>query len=135
MNDSLFWLALTTVFTALMWMPYILNSFVVRGLMPTMSYPDDPPPLSPWAQRAHRAHNNAVQNLALFAPLVLALAILDQRGDAIAIATIVYFAARILHFVVYVAKIPLVRTVAFLTGWGAVVFLGIQLLTSLAAAG
>lgn len=132
MTDSLFWLALTVLLTAVMWIPYVLNSFIVRGLMATMSYPDDPPPLSAWAQRAQKAHTNAVHNLVLFAPLVVGLAMLDQRTESVALATIVYFGARLAHYVVYVAKIPVLRTVAFLAGWAVVAFLAVKLLTALA---
>ena len=58
MNSAIFWLGISIVATAVMWLPYVLNSFAVRGIMPTMGYDTDLPELSPWAQRAKKAHLN-----------------------------------------------------------------------------
>ena len=71
-NELLHWLGLIVIFTGLLWLPYVLNSFMVRGLMQTMGFREDLPPLPPWAQRAKKAHYNAVENLVLFAPVLIA---------------------------------------------------------------
>ena len=73
MSHELFWLVMTTAMTGLMWLPYILDRIMVRGLMATMANPSpNDKPQSPWAQRLMAAHVNAVENLVIFAPLVLA---------------------------------------------------------------
>src|SRR5690348_17324885 len=57
MSKELFWLSLTLAMTALFFLPYVLNRIMVRGLWATMANPSpDDTPLSPWAQRAQRAH-------------------------------------------------------------------------------
>ena len=56
----------------------------VRGLWATMDNPSPgDKPQSPWAQRLYFAHTNAVDNLAVFAPLVLILNSIDysSTGD------------------------------------------------------
>ena len=61
-------------------MPYILDRIMVRGLMGAMANPSrNDKPQSPWAQRLYFAHTNAVENLVIFAPLVL---ILDAQGHS-----------------------------------------------------
>ena len=66
---SLVWVS---TFTAVLWIPYVLNRIMVRGIVSTVGYPVDPPPLAPWAQRLRAAHANAVENLVVFAVLMLA---------------------------------------------------------------
>ena len=46
-----------------MWMPYVLNLIMVRGLIDAVGYPGDPAPLSSWATRMKAAHVHAVENL------------------------------------------------------------------------
>jgi uncharacterized MAPEG superfamily protein len=72
---------------------------------------------SPWAQRAIKAHYNAVENLAIFAPAVLVAHLLSISTPATKAAVVVYFFARLLHFVVYSAGIPAARTLTFTAGW------------------
>ena len=73
MSHELFWLVMTTAMTGLMWVPYILDRMMVRGMMGALANPSPADkPQSPWAQRLMAAHVNAVENLIIFAPLVLA---------------------------------------------------------------
>ena len=72
-----------------------------------------------WAQRARRAHANAVENIAVFAPLMLIAVLIDRTGDATALAAAVFFFARLGHFIAYALAIPAARVILFLVGWGA----------------
>ena len=121
MTPELYWLALTALMTALFWVPYILDRFAVRGLLPAVSdtAPETGAPHSVWAQRAMRAHQNAVENLAIFAPLVLAAHILNISTPVTQMAAAGYFFARLAHFAVYTLGIPVARTLAFAAGWAA----------------
>lgn len=134
MTRELFWLTLTVVMTGLMWMPYILDRIQVRGLMDAMGY-DHPgqAPQSPWAQRMMKAHANAVENLVIFATLVLIVDSIGISNNATVTACVVYFFARLLHFVAYTAAIPVVRTLAFAVGFFAQAVLALQILTANAA--
>jgi len=117
MTTELMYLALVTTFTAVMWIPYVLNRILVGGVMDAVGYPDDPKPLAAWAVRMKAAHSNAVENLVIFAALVLiANAAGVSNGCTVAVAA-VYFWARVAHFFAYTFRIPWVRTVAFTIGW------------------
>jgi len=101
MSRELMWLTLTVILTGLMWLPYTLDRVKVRGLMGSMANPSrTDKPQSAWAMRLYFAHTNAVENLMIFAPLVL---ILDSQGhstESTAIACAVYFWARLAHAIV-----------------------------------
>jgi len=129
MSAELYWLAFTVLMTALFPVPYVLNRIARRGLMATMANPSpDDPPLAPWAERGRRAHANAVENLVLFAPLAIAVHVM-QRGDALtAGACALYFVSRLLHYVIYVAGLPVLRTLAYAGGLVAVVLLAARVL-------
>jgi uncharacterized MAPEG superfamily protein len=119
MNTELRYLTYVALFTALMWIPYILNEIVVRGLVGAVGYPQNPKPLSPWAARMKAAHYNAIENLAVFATLVLVANALHLGGRAIALSCVAYFWARVAHLLAYTFAIPWVRTLAFLVGFAA----------------
>ncbi len=121
MTTELYWLTLTVLMTALFWLPYILDRLAVRGVVPALAdtRPEGGGPHSLWAQRAIRAHTNAVENLAIFVPAVLVAHLLNISTPATRMAVVVYFIARLIHFIVYTAGVPVARTLAFAVGWGA----------------
>ena len=118
MTKELLWLMLTVILTGLLWVPYIIDRIMVRGLMGAMANPSrHDKAQSPWAHRLYFAHTNAVENLIFFAPLVL---ILDAQGhstEATVIACAVYFWARLVHVIVYTMGVPVLRTLAFAVGF------------------
>jgi uncharacterized MAPEG superfamily protein len=124
MSKELFWLALTVAMTLLFWVPYILDRANVRGLTGAMANPSPADkPQSAWAQRMMNAHTNAVENLVLFAPLVLIVEMLKLNNSTTALACAVYFWARLAHFIVYSAGIAVARTLAFTVAWLALMVL------------
>jgi uncharacterized MAPEG superfamily protein len=117
-TTELYWLTLTALMTALYWVPYVLNRMAVTGLGNTLAgTAPDIGKLSDWAQRASRAHTNAIENLAIFAPIVLTAHVLGVSNGATRGAVVVYFFARLAHYVVYSAAIPAARTLAFTAAW------------------
>src|SRR5246127_5591631 len=118
LTPELFWLALTVILTELLWVPYILNRCMVRGLGGAMANPTPgAKPHAPWATRLMFAHDNAVENLVIFAPLVLILAQIDYSTKWTVWACVVYFWARLAHLIVYVMGLPVFRTLAFTVGF------------------
>jgi uncharacterized MAPEG superfamily protein len=114
MSKELFWLTLTVVMTGLIWVPYILDRIQVFGLMQAIGNPSpDNPPQSAWAQRMMAAHVNAVENLVIFAPLVLTAHVLGISNGVTVGACAVYFWARLAHLLVYTIGIPGLRTLSF----------------------
>ena len=110
-----------------MWVPYILNLILVRGLIDAVGYPENPPPLAEWAERMKKAHYNSVENLVVFAALVLVAHVAGVNNDTTALACTVYFWSRLVHLVAYTLAVPWVRTLSFFVAWGAQVALLLQL--------
>jgi uncharacterized MAPEG superfamily protein len=118
MTRELFWLTLTVGLTGLMWVPYILDRILVRGMMGAMANPSPKAKAqSAWAQRLYFAHTNAVENLVIFAPLVLILDTMGHSTESTAIACAVYFWARLAHGLVYAIGVPVLRTLTFAVGF------------------
>lgn len=128
MKTELFYLILVAAFTGLMWLPYILDRLMVRGIADAVGYPENPKPQSPWARRLMKAHVNAVENLAVFATLVLVAHALGLSNNTIAMASLVYFWARIVHALAYTVAVPWVRTLSFAVGFFAQAAVAWQLL-------
>jgi uncharacterized MAPEG superfamily protein len=74
-------------------------------------------PHAEWATRLMFAHDNAIENLIIFAPLVLILAEIDYSSKWTALACAVYFWARVAHLIVYTLGLPVFRTLAFTVGF------------------
>jgi uncharacterized MAPEG superfamily protein len=130
MSHELFWLVMTVAMTGLMWVPYTLDRVAVRGLTGAMANPGPTDkPQSAWAQRLMAAHVNAIENLVIFAPLVLATQDLNVNlaTPTTTIACQLYFWSRLVHAVVYTLGIPVLRTLAFVGGFVAQVMLVLAL--------
>jgi len=128
MKTELLYLTLTTVLTGLLWVPYILDRIATWGLVEAVGYPADPKPQSPWARRLMKAHANAVENLVVFAALVLVAHLVSVSNAATAMACVVFFWARVVHVLAYTFGIPWVRTLAFAVGFFAQATIAWQLL-------
>ncbi|WP_426615920.1 MAPEG family protein [Bradyrhizobium sp. McL0616] len=130
-TTELYCLTLISAATAMMWVPYVVARMTTHGVLraigtPGPGYPED----APWADRARRAHLNAIENLAVFAPLVLVGAIIEVSTRATALSAQIYVAARLAHYVIYAAGVPVIRTFAFLIGACATLVFAVELLLS-----
>ncbi|HAQ50659.1 MAG TPA: MAPEG family protein [Gammaproteobacteria bacterium] len=117
MSQELYWLTLVTLFTGLLWLPYILQRFANDGFLPTLlgkGTSND----ADWAVRVSKAHKNAVENLVIFAPLVLIVYVTNSATELTAQAAMIYFFARISHALMYALGISILRTFSFLIGVG-----------------
>lgn len=130
MTTELTYLAWVTAMTAIFWMPYVINLIAVRGIVDAVGYPENPKPIAPWATRMKAAHANAVENLVIFAALVLIAHTAGISNEITVNACIVYFWARLVHFSVYAMRIPWLRTFAFLTAFGAQIAIAWQILSA-----
>lgn len=129
LSGEMYWLLLTIVFTALMWVPYILNRMREFGVLKALWDPwGETATQVPWANRMMAAHVNAVENLVIFAPLVVMLQIFDVHSETTAVACMIYFAARVVHFLVFTFAVPVLRVISFVTGFVAQMVLAYQLL-------
>lgn len=127
---SLQWLAATALMTALFWMPYVLERMVSLGVLGALKTvePEEELRQAIWARRAKRAHYNAVENLVVFATLVLvAQAMGKADASQVLLASQVYFWARLIHFPVLTLGIPGLRTVAYLASFAAQIMVAIEI--------
>jgi uncharacterized MAPEG superfamily protein len=124
MSQELYWLVLTVAMTGLLWVPYILDRIMIRGTMGATANPSpNDKPQSAWAQRMIAAHANSVENLVVFASLVLTAHALNLHTATTAFACALFFWCRLAYVAVYTAGIPVVRTLAFAGGFVAQVML------------
>jgi uncharacterized MAPEG superfamily protein len=79
--------------------------------LPTLAGNREPEPVpTGWAGRARRAHHNMLESLVLFAALVLVAAVGQKTNSVTALRAQIFFWARLVYALVYVAGIPWVRT-------------------------
>jgi uncharacterized MAPEG superfamily protein len=129
LTSELYALTVISMATALMWVPYVMARMITHGPMAAVGNPGPGYPVDqPWVDRAKRAHVNAIENLAVFAPLVLIAAIAGLSTPATVTAAYVFVVARLAHYVIYAAGIPILRTLAFLGGACATLVIAAELL-------
>ncbi len=122
MTTELSVLAWTAALCGVLWLPYILQGILTRGLVRAMGYPrPDDKKLPDWAQRSHRAHMNLIENIGPFAVLILVAHLSGMSGETTAMAATVFLWARVVQAAVHIAGIPYVRTLAFFASWLAMV--------------
>lgn len=71
------------------------------------------PEMTGWAGRAQRAHRNMLENLILFAILVLVAHAAGIRNGTTLLGAQLFFWGRIAHAAIYIAGIPWIRTIAW----------------------
>jgi len=128
MTPELHYLSMIAAFTALLWIPYVLNILSINSISDTVGYPATPLVLSPWAERLKKAHYNTVENLVVFASLVLVAHALGISNAATTSAAAAFFWARIVYPFAYTFAIPWLRTITFAIAWGGVICIAWQVL-------
>lgn len=129
LSSEMYWLILTIIMTSLFWVPYIINRMIEQGILNALW---DPYGLTDteknWARRMIQAHENAIENLIIFAPLVLAVQITGTNTATTATVCMIYFFTRLAHYFVFTFAVSLLRVVTFLVGFGVQLVLALTLL-------
>ena len=86
------------------------------------------PELTGWAGRAHRAHNNMIQNLVLFAALVLAAVAAGRTNNMTLLGAELFLWARVAHAIVYLIGLPWLRTGVWAVSVAGLILIFAQLL-------
>ncbi|MFK5948306.1 MAG: MAPEG family protein [Methylococcales bacterium] len=132
MTSELYWLVLSIFLTSILWVPYILNRVFEQGIFKALWDPDgETSTMVPWAKRLMSAHVNAVENLVVFAPLVIIAHVLGITNEMTELAAMVYFFSRLAHAVLFTIRTPVLRIISFLGGFFAQITMVITLLQSL----
>ena len=97
------------------------------GLMPLFSNREGLPEIKGWGGRAARAHRNMLENLVLFAALVLVLAVSGKSNSTTVLGAQLFFWGRVAYAAIYVAGIAYLRTAAWAVSIIGLVLIFLQL--------
>ena len=131
-SSEIYWLTWNVVLTAFMVMPYAIYRVGKLGgvwqvfLTPL---PGDSPFDDEWAHRAYRAHMNAFEGIALFAPVAIGAHVTGVSNEVTAIASATFFWARLIYAPMYYFKVPVLRTAIWFVGLGATLTIAFQILS------
>jgi uncharacterized MAPEG superfamily protein len=110
MKPELMYLAWAVALTVAQMLVAVSGAALQYGVMPLFGNREGLPPLTAWAGRAHRAHYNMLENLVLFAALVLICVATNKTNAMTLLGAQLFFWARLAYAVIYVAGVPYLRT-------------------------
>ena len=113
MTTDLTMLALSALLTIVLAFPPVIALMMTKGLPFAAGNRDGPYELPVWAERAGRAHRNMLENLPVFAALVLVAHVAGASSSATALGATLFFWGRVAHAAVYLMGIAYLRTAAF----------------------
>ena len=113
MSTDLTMLAYTALLTVVLAFPPVIALILAKGLAFAAGNRDAPSELPDWAERAGRAQRNMLENLPVFAALVLVAHVAGVSNETTAFGATLFFWARVAHALIYIAGIPWLRTAAF----------------------
>jgi uncharacterized MAPEG superfamily protein len=105
--------------TLLVWsvaLAFVQVLIAVQGAMMQVGLPalagnrESLPEITGWAGRAQRAQRNMVENLVVFAALVLVAVVAGKTNDMTLLGAQIFFWARVAYAAAYIAGIPWLRT-------------------------
>ena len=104
------------------------RSYTPAGLKLAFGNRDDLAAPSPIAERADRAAKNMVENLVMFAALLLAAHAAGVSNERLELPARLFFYARLLYFPTYLAGIPYLRTLVWSVGVAALALIASAML-------
>jgi uncharacterized MAPEG superfamily protein len=114
MKPELMWLAWAVALTFAQMLIAVSGATLQVGLPALAANREGLPPSTGWAGRAQRAHHNMLENLVLFAALVLIAVISNKTNATTVLGAQIFFWARLVYAGVYIAGIPWLRTLVWL---------------------
>ena len=104
------------------------RNVLVLGLSTAAGNQHDIAPWTGWNDRLNRALRNLIEAIVIFAPIALAVHLLEAGNSTSALGAQIFVAARIVHVIVFTAGIPWVRTAAWTVGVVGIVMVALPLL-------
>lgn len=121
MTTELWYLFLTSVLLAVLWIPFIVGQASTMGILTSEDYRNlrEVEKMPAWIRRANRAHINLVEQFGAFAGLVVVAHLTNVSTSATALAAAVFFWARVAHAVTMISGtgILMIRTLVFVVAW------------------
>ena len=113
MKPDLFLLLLAVALTFAQMLLAVIGATLQVGLPALAGNREGLPPVTGWAGRAQRAHRNMLENLVLFAVLVLIAVVTNKANAATLFGAQVFVWARLAYAAIYILGIPWLRTAAW----------------------
>jgi uncharacterized MAPEG superfamily protein len=113
MSTELGYLVASAALTFVLVLIAVVGATLAVGLPKLAGNREPEPELTGWAGRAQRAHRNMLENLVVFAILVLVAHAAGVSDGTTRLGAALYFWGRVAHAVLYIAGIPWLRTAAF----------------------
>lgn len=110
MSPELELLAWAVVLTFVQMLVAVAGATLQVGLPALAGNREGLAPCTGWAGRAQRAHRNMLENMVLFAALVLIAVAAGRTNSATLLGAQIFFWARLAYAAVYLAGIPWLRT-------------------------
>lgn len=110
MQPELSLLVWAVVLTFVQMLVAVTGAFLQAGLPALAGNREGLAPFTGWAGRAQRAHHNMLENLALFAALVLVAVVAQKTNSTTLAGAQVFLWARVAYAVIYLIGIPWLRT-------------------------
>ncbi|MEO0545170.1 MAG: MAPEG family protein [Pseudomonadota bacterium] len=133
MTSEIFYLTLTSLLLATLWVPYIIGvNMNATPEVTDFTQPADKSGLPKWVRRADRAHVNLVEQYAPYAVLIVLLHITGVSNGWTVGAAAAFFYLRVAHaagMITAMARYP-VRPIIFTAAWICIVILGWQLIAN-----
>ncbi len=135
MKTELFWLLLTAILAASLWIPFIVGVNMLpksSGEIDAFVVPRDPLTLTPWIARSYRAHQNLLEQFLPFAVIVLIGHTLGISNGVTQICAVIFFWLRVVHAIGMItawARLPL-RPIIFTSAWLVIIVYAWQLLVA-----
>ena len=127
MTTELYMLAYCAILCVILAFPYTLALIVSVGPIRAVSYPqpthDD---LAPWVQRAKRAHLNLVENLPVFAVIVLIAHVIGVSNATTVLGAQIFFLARIVMSIGHIGGFTGLRSIAFFVSLAGLIMILLQ---------
>jgi uncharacterized MAPEG superfamily protein len=127
MTPELIYLVWSAVLTFVLMLIAVSGATLQVGLPTLAGNREDMPDMTSWAGRAERAHSNMLENLVLFAILVLVAQAAGVRNAMTVLGAQLFFWGRVGHAVLYIAGIPWARTAAWVVSVVGLILIAWQL--------
>jgi uncharacterized MAPEG superfamily protein len=127
MTPELTYLVWSAVLTFVLVLIFASGAQLQVGLEKLAGNREDLPEITGWAGRAQRAHLNMLENLILFAILVLVAQAAGVRNAMTLLGAQLFFWGRVGHAVLYIAGIPWARTAAWVVSVVGLILIAWQL--------
>jgi uncharacterized MAPEG superfamily protein len=106
----------------------LIGTILYLGLPKVAGNRERIPELPGWPGRARRAHRNMIENMVLFAPLIVLADIAGRDNAMTQLGAQLFFWARLAYAVIYLIGIPYLRTLAWIVSAVGLVLIFLQLL-------